>query len=148
MLIDGLNTECKNISASSLKVGYESMSEISFRTTAKGKLSHLPYIFRNPEPLGTEFNMVACYVIWDLPFIEVQIGKEVTNHRNYQQDLGAISSCTKIMIEAKKGISQNSIKGGTDNCFLFDSLFASKKAAEAAMEVGAEFIGLLTPKQP
>ena len=49
-LFDGFNN---------LKVGDESMSAIWFRTTAKGNLPHLSYIFRNPEPLGTEFNTVA-----------------------------------------------------------------------------------------
>ena len=80
MLIDGFNTECKNISASSLKVGYESMSEISFRTTAKGDLSHLSCILRKPEPLGTEFKIATFYVTGALLFIEVQRGKEGTNN--------------------------------------------------------------------
>ena len=44
-LIDGFNAECKNIAASFLKVGDESMSAIRFRTTAKGNLPHLSYIF-------------------------------------------------------------------------------------------------------
>ena len=58
-------------------------------------------------------------------------------HIKYQQDLGENVSYTKRMTESIKGIGQKSIKGGTNNCFLFDSWFASKKAAEAAMEVGA-----------
>ena len=53
LLIDGFNEACKNISDSYLKVGDDSMSEIIFRTTAKGNLSHLYYILRKPEPLGT-----------------------------------------------------------------------------------------------
>ena len=44
------------------------------------------------------------------------------------------------MMEATKGIGQKSIKGGTKDSFLFDSWFASKKAAEDAMEIGAELI--------
>ena len=67
---------CKNIAASFMKVGDESMSEIRFRTTAKGSLLHLSYIFRKIEPLGTEFNTVACYVIGSFLFIEVHRGKE------------------------------------------------------------------------
>ena len=35
------------------------------------------------------------------------------------------------------------MKGGTKDCFLFDNWFVSKKAAEAAMEVGANFIGMV-----
>ena len=76
MLFDGLNTACKNIAASFLKVGGESMSAIRCRTTAKGNLPHLSYIFQKPEPLGTEFKTVACSVTGALLFIEVQRGKE------------------------------------------------------------------------
>ena len=46
-------------------------------------------------------------------------------------------------MEATKEIDQKSIKGVTKDCLIFDSWFASKKAAEAAMEVGAEFIGMV-----
>ena len=56
LLIDGFNTTCKNIAASFLKVGDESMSAIRFWTTSKGNLPHLSFILRKPEPLGTEFN--------------------------------------------------------------------------------------------
>ena len=47
------NTACNNISASFLKVGDESMSEIRFWTTTKGNLPHLSYIFRKTDQLGT-----------------------------------------------------------------------------------------------
>ena len=43
-------------------------------------------------------------------------------------------------MEATNGISQKSIKGGTNVCFLFDSCFVSKKAEEAVIQVGAELI--------
>ena len=62
MFIYGFNEACENIAASYLKVGDDSMSAIRFWTTAKWDLPHLSYIFRNPEPLGTDFNTVACYV--------------------------------------------------------------------------------------
>ena len=52
LLIDIFNAVCKNIIASSLKVGDESMSAISFWTTVKGDLPHLSYILRELEPLG------------------------------------------------------------------------------------------------
>ena len=75
LLFDGFNTACKNIAASFLKVGDESMIGIRFRTKAKDNLPHLSYILRNPEPLGTEFKTVACSVTGALLFIEVQMGK-------------------------------------------------------------------------
>ena len=71
LLIDGFNGVRKNIASSFLKVGDESMSAIRFRTTSKGNLPHLSYIFRKPDPLGTEFNKVACYVTGDLIFTKV-----------------------------------------------------------------------------
>ena len=52
------------------------MSAIRFHTTAKGNLPHLSYIFRKPEPLGTEFKTVAYSVTGTLLFIEGQSGKE------------------------------------------------------------------------
>ena len=58
-------------------------------------------------------------------------------HSNYQQELGATAAYTKRMMEAKKGIVQKSIKGGTEIFFLFDICFDFKKALEALMEVGA-----------
>ena len=46
-------------------------------------------------------------------------------------------------MEATKGIGQKPIEGGKKDCFLFDSWFASKKAAEAVMEIGADLIGMV-----
>ena len=85
ILFDGFNTACKNIAASFLKVGDESMSAIRFRTTAKGNLPHLSYIFRKTEPLGTEFKTVACSVTGALLFIKVQRGKEGMKDSCYQK---------------------------------------------------------------
>ena len=121
MLINGFNAAHKNIAASSLKFGDESMSEIRFWTTEKGNLPHLYYIFRKPEPLGTEFKTVASSVTGAFLFIEFQRGKEVMNHSKYQTDFGATAFCTNRMMEATKRIGQKSIKGETKNCFLFDS---------------------------
>ena len=99
------------------------MSAIRFRTTTKGNLPHLYYIFRNTEPTGTEFKTVACYVTGYFLFIEFQIVKEGMNNIKYQKDLGETAACTKRMTEARKGIGQKSIKWGTKDCFLFDSWF-------------------------
>ena len=45
LLIDGFNEARKNIAASYLNVGDESMSAIFFQKMAKGDLPHLYYIF-------------------------------------------------------------------------------------------------------
>ena len=87
MLIDGFNEACNNITASSLKVGDESTSAISFRTTAKGNLNHLYYIFHKPEPLGKEFKTVTRSVTGVLLFIEVQRGKQGMKHIKYHQEI-------------------------------------------------------------
>ena len=52
----------------------------------------------------------------------------------YQKEFGDTAACTKWMMEETKGIGQKSILGGPKDYFLFDSWYASKKAAEAAME--------------
>ena len=51
-----------NIATSYMEVGDDSTSAIRFRIKEKGNLPHLSYIFRKPEPLGTEFKTVSCYV--------------------------------------------------------------------------------------
>ena len=132
LLFDGFNSACKSITAEFLKLGDELMSAIRFRTMAKGNLLHLSYIFRKPEPLGTEFKTVACSATGALLFIELQRGKEGMKDSCYHQELISTASCTKRTMEATKGIGQKSIKGGTKDCFLFDSWFSSKKAAETA----------------
>ena len=63
-----------------MNVGDESMSVIRFQKTAKGGLPHLSYIFHKPEPLGKEFNTVACSVTGGLLFIKLQKGKEGMKH--------------------------------------------------------------------
>ena len=143
MLVGGFNEACNNISSSSMKVGYESMSAISFWKMAKGNLPHLSYIFRKPDPLGTDFNTVACSITWDLLFVESQRGKEVAKNSKYQKDLGATASCTMRMMETTKGISQKYRKGATKDCFIFDSWLYSKKSEESAMEVGAKLLGMV-----
>ena len=121
------------------------MSAIRFWTTAKGNLPHLSYIFWKPEPLSTEFKTVACSVTGALLFTEVQRGKEGIKSSRYQKELGATAACTKWMMEETKGIDRSEVlkRGGPKDCFLFDSWFASKKAAEAAMGLGAELIGMV-----
>ena len=87
MSIYGFNKAYKNITASYLKVGDDSMSEIRSWTTAKGNLPELYYIFCKP-PLGTELKTAACYINGVLLFIYTQRGKEGTNNSKYQLQTG------------------------------------------------------------
>ena len=61
-LVDGLNYKFKKIDASLLNIFDDSMSDIYFWNTVKGRLPHLSYILRNTESPGTEFNDIACSV--------------------------------------------------------------------------------------
>ena len=47
------------------------------------------------------------------------------------------------MMEATKGIGQNYRKGQQMIVLFFDCWLSSKKAEEAAMEVGSKFIGMV-----
>ena len=55
-------------------------------------------------------------------------------HSKYQQEIGATASCTNTMMEETKVIGRKYINGSTNDCFVFYSLFSSKKAVESAME--------------
>ena len=143
MFINGFNEACKNIAASSMKVGDESISAIHFWTETKGNLPHLSYIFHKPEQLGTEFNTVACFVTGSLILIEVKRGKGGMTKIQYQKYLGATVACNEIVMEATKGIGKKYRKGATLYCFIFVSSYSSKKLTEAAMEVGDKLIGMI-----
>jgi hypothetical protein len=63
LLINGLNKNRHDwVAASARKVLDESMSAWRPKTTKTGGLPHLSFILRKPEPLGTEFKMIACTV--------------------------------------------------------------------------------------
>ena len=47
------------------------------------------------------------------------------------------------MMKATNGIGQRYIKGDTKDCILVESWFSSNSLAEAAMEVGANFISMV-----
>ena len=64
------------------------------------------------------------------------------NHSKCQQQIGATAACTKIIMEATKGIVKKSRKGATKYCFVFDSWFTSKKAGVAVMYVVAFSISM------
>ena len=68
----------------------ESMSAIRFRTTPKGDLLHCSYIFRQPEPLGTEMKNVACSRLGTMLHLDIQKGKEAMNKSTFQSELGVL----------------------------------------------------------
>ena len=142
-MIDGSNEACSNISTSYLKVGDESTRAKRFHTTSKGDLPHLSYIFCKLEPLGMEFNTVDCYVTGAFIFLEIQRGKEGMKLSRYRLELGSTAACTKRLMEETKELGKRALKGSTRDCFLFDSWFSSKKAAEADDSIGVDLIGMV-----
>jgi hypothetical protein len=72
LMVDGYNSNRKEwVAASVHKVLDESMSAFKPRTSKAGVLPHLSFILRKPEPLGTEFKVIACTVTGKLPFVNV-----------------------------------------------------------------------------
>ena len=94
----------KYIASSYINVRDDSMSVIPFFTMSKGKLPHLSYIFRNPEPLGTELNIFDFSVTGALIFLEIQWDKEGVKLTQYYLELGDTSACTSILMEHMKGL--------------------------------------------
>ena len=119
------------------------MSVIRFRTTSKGNLPHLYYIFRKPEPLVTELKAVVCYVTGSLIFIEIQRGKEGMKLIRYHLELGATAVYTKRLMEETKGMGQRALKRSTRDYFLFYSWFFSKKVSEVVASIGVDLIGMV-----
>ena len=62
--VNGLNENRKTtVNAPNIKVMDETMSDIYPQTTKTENLSHISWILRKPEPLGTEFKtLVAVYI--------------------------------------------------------------------------------------
>ena len=75
-LIDGFNESRRHIASGREKTADESMSAILLRTTPKGDLPHYSYIFRKPEPLGTEMKNVALSRLGMVLHLDIQKGKE------------------------------------------------------------------------
>ena len=65
------------------------------------------------------------------------------NKSKFHLELREILSCTKIRTEAKKGSGQRNSKVAANDCFIFNIWFASKRWAEATMDVGAYIIGMV-----
>ena len=58
-----------------MNVGDESMVDICLRTTEKGNLPHLSYIFHKTGPVVKDLNNLDCSVTGALILIEIQRGK-------------------------------------------------------------------------
>ena len=57
--------------------------------------------------------------------------------------LVATSASTKRLMKETKGLGQRDLKVSTRDCFLFNSWFLSKTAAEAAVSIGVNLIDIV-----
>ena len=87
------------------------MSSMRFRTTPKGDLPHYSFIFRKPEPLGTEMKNVACSRLGTMLHLDIQKGKEAMKKSEFQKVLGVTSACMKRLAISTKGCGQLTSNG-------------------------------------
>ena len=78
------------------------MSAILLCTNPKGDLPHYSYIFRKPEPLGTDMKNVACSRLGAMLHLDIQKGKEATKTSKFQIFLGGTTACIKRIAIATK----------------------------------------------
>ena len=82
------------------------MSTIRFSIIPKLDLPNYSYIFRNPEPLGTKMNNVACSMFSTMLYLEIQKGKEAMKTSEFQKYLGGTTACMRILAMATKWCGQ------------------------------------------
>ena len=78
------------------------MGAIRFFTIPKGDLLYYLFIFRNPEPLGTEMKNVACSRLGTMLHLDIKNGMEATKTSKFQKDIGGTAVCMKrLAIDTK-----------------------------------------------
>ena len=87
-------------------MAYYSMSTIQFCTNPRGDLPHYSYVFRKPEPLGTDIKNVACSRLGTMLYLDIQKGEGTTKMAEYQQRIGGTSACMKRLTMATKVCEQ------------------------------------------
>ena len=125
-MIDRFNESRRQISSGIGKTVDESMSAIQFRTTTKGYLPHYSYIFRNPEPFGTDMKNVACSRLGKMLHLDTQKGKEATKTSKFKIVLGSTTACMKRLDITAKGCDQLT----SNDTYFADSWFSYVKNAE------------------
>ena len=130
----------KTVAASRYKTMDESMSAFRPRKTKNGNLPHLSFIFRKPEPLGTELKTVGCSKTKIMLHMEIQKGKTAMANSTFQQEYGATTACVVRMALATKWCGQKEEDRQRD-IFIRDSWFASVNSTEQLFLRGMDFIG-------
>ena len=119
------------------KTADESWSALRFRTTPKGDLPHYSYIFRKPEPLGTETNNLTCSRLGAMLHLDIQKGKEAMKKSTFQSELGGTAACMKRLSIATKGYGQLT----SNDTYFSNSWFSFVKTAEEMAAVGVNYCG-------
>ena len=96
-----------------------------FPSKPKGYLSRYSYVFRKPEPLGTEMKNVACSRLGTMLHLEIQKGKEAMKMSEYQKDIGVNSAYMNKISVATKGCGQLTSK----DTYFADSWFSYETMA-------------------
>ena len=115
------------------------MSDIQFFTTSKGDLPHYSYIFRKPDPLGTEMKNVACSMLGTMLHLDIQRSKEAIKTSTFQHFLIGTTACMKRLAIDTKGCGQLT----SNSAHFSDSWFCSVKPAEDIAAAGFDYCGLL-----
>lgn len=93
-IVDDYNQNRKeNVAAGFMRVLDESMSAWCPQTTKTGGLPNISFIIRKPEPLGTEFKVMACPELKMFLGLELQEGKDPMRNK-HPQSLGSTAACT------------------------------------------------------
>jgi hypothetical protein len=101
--IDGFNDVRLNKTTTSLwDILDDSMSSYCPRTTTTGSLPNISFIFRKPEPLGTEFKCAACPLIGTMKCLEIQRGAKPMRVAKYSAEHSCTSGCSLRLSEACK----------------------------------------------
>ena len=88
---------------------------------------------------------MACSVTEVLIFVELHRVNSGTNNSKYHLKLGTTAACMKRVIETTKGSGKRNAKGATNDCFIFESWFSSKRSAYAAISVGEDKLCMVKP---
>ena len=136
-IIDRFNESCRQSDYGVEKSAYELMSAMLVCTTPKGDLPHCSYIFRKPDPFGTEMKNVACSRLGKMVHLDIQKGKEAMKTLGFQKDLGGTAVCMKRLAMDSKGCVQM-----TSNYTYFTYGWSSSvETAEDVMAAGVDYCG-------
>ena len=147
--IEGFNrNRMEKVWASFTKVVDESISAFRPRTTKHGNLPHLSWVLRKPEPLGTEFKVVADSETGMLLHLELMRGKHKgMEDLKYAKQYKATCATVVRLQEATARTTNVDRKGDTHaipkETLMGDSWFTSVQAAIQVALRGGNYIGVL-----